>query len=251
MRPNAIQVIYKTVGDTSLMLHLFLPKPSSLYMRHPAILFFHGGGFVGGHPAQFFPHCMHLASRGMVAASAHYRLLDKGATSVGDCWEDAKSAIRWLRRHADELQIDDTSIVVGGMSSGAALAADAAMLPGWDAPDDDLALSARPDALVLFSPALYEPTFVPGRFDPQFYAANHVQPDVPPMLILHGSEDSHFPLPQMERFRDAMVAAGNRCELKVYPGEHGFANYDRDEHRPYQATLADIEQFLASLHMLV
>lgn len=245
MHPVGMEVVYKRTGDISRTLHLFLPKLPSPHARRPAIIFFHGGGFVGGHPAQFFQHCAHFASRGIVAASAHYRLLNQGATSIGDCLMDVKSAIRWIRMYADELQVDLNKVVVGGSSSGAALAADAAMASGWDSSDDDLTLSARPDALVLFSAALFEPTFVPGRFNPEFYAMNHIQPNIPPMLILHGSDDSHFPLPQMEQFRDAMVATGNECELKVYPGEHGFANYDRDDHRPYRATLADVEHFLA------
>ena len=251
MEPGGIEVIYKTVGDIPLKLHLFLPKQPLTQCRRPAILFFHGGGFVGGHPAQFFPHCAHFASCGLVAASARFRLLNKGAISVGDCLRDAKSAIRWLRAHADELQVDSTKVVVGGMSGGAALAADAAMVPGWDDPNDDRTVSAKPDAVVLYSPALFEPTFVPGRFDPDLYAVNHVQPNLPPMLILHGADDSHFPLPQMEQFHDAMIAAGNQCELLVYPGEHGFANYDRDDHRPYHATLTDVERFLTNLGVLV
>ena len=251
MHTAGIDVVYKRVGDLTLLLHLFLPNQRSPQARRPAIIWFHGGGFVGGHPAQFFPHCAHFASRGIVAASVRYRLLNQGATSVGDCLMDAKSAIRWLRVHADELQVDAHKLVAGGMSSGAALAADAAMVPGWDPLDDDRTVSARPDALVLYSAALFEPTFVPGRFDPAFYAANHVQANMPPMLILHGADDSHFPLPQMEHFCAAMVAAGNQCTLQVYPGEHGFANYDRDDQRPYQATLAEVEYFLTTLGILV
>ncbi|HSH79080.1 MAG TPA: alpha/beta hydrolase fold domain-containing protein [Herpetosiphonaceae bacterium] len=250
MHPGGIEVVYKRVGDTPLTLHLFFPKQPPPHDRRPVIIFFHGGGFVGGHPAQFFHHCTHFASRGVVAASARYRLLNTGAGSVGDCLMDAKSVIRWIRRHADELQVDPRKLVVGGSSSGAALAAGAAMVPGSDTADDDLTLSARPHALVLFSAALFESTFVPGRFDPAFYAVNHVQANIPPMLILHGADDSHFPLPQMEQFRAAMVAAGNQCELNVYPGEHGFANYDRDDHRPYYATLGDVEHFLAKLGLL-
>ena len=250
MQATGIEVVYKRVADTALTLHLFLPEEPHAGRRRPAVLFFHGGGFVGGHPGQFFPHCTHFASRGLVAASARYRLVKHGATAVGDCLMDAKSAIRWLRAHAAALQVDASRVVVGGMSGGAALAADAAMVPGWDAPGDDLTVSARPDALVLYSPALFEPTFVPGRFDPQLYAVNHVHPGIPPMLILHGADDSHFPLQEMERFRDAMIAAGNHCAVQVYPGEHGFANYDRDDHRPYLATLSDMEHFLTSLGML-
>ena len=250
MQTSGIEVVYKTVGETPLTLHLFLPKQPPKSARRAAIIFFHGGGFVGGHPAQFFQHCEHFAAQGLIAATARYRLLNKGATSVGDCLADAKSAIRWLRTHSDELQVDTTKVVAGGSSSGAALAAGAAMIDGWDAADDDRSISARPDALVLYSAALFEPAFVPGRFDPQFYAINHIRPQLPPMLILHGADDSHFPLAQMEQFRDAMVAVGNRCELQVYPGEHGFANYGRDDKRPYHATLQAVEQFLASLGLL-
>jgi dienelactone hydrolase len=61
------------------------------------------------------------------------------------------------------------------------------------------------------------------------------------MLILHGAEDEHFPLAQMEQFRDAMLTAGNRCELQVFPGGHGFFNHGRDENRPYHATLKAVE----------
>jgi dienelactone hydrolase len=131
--------------------------------------------------------------------------LGKGADSVGDCLIDAKAAIRWLRAHATELHVDPTKVVAGGGSGGATLAADAVMVEGFDAPDDDHTISAKPDVLVLLTPALFEPAFVPGRFDE---------------------------------------------ELQVYPGEHGFFNYGRDDNRPYQATLRVVEQFLASLDLL-
>lgn len=250
MTTNAIQVIYKSVDDIDLKLCLFLPKQPPTSAKRGAVIFFHGGGFVQGHPAQFFHHCEHFADQGIVAATAHYRLLGKGATSVGDCLADSKSAIRWLRRHADELQIDPTKVVAGGNSGGATLAADAAMISGWDAEDDDLTISAEPDALVLYSPAPFEPALVSGRFDPQFYTVNHIRPQLPPMLILHGSEDTRFPLDRMQQFRDAVIAAGNRCELQVSPGEHGFANYGRDDNGPYQTTLHAVGQFLKSLRML-
>lgn len=250
MTRNPTEVVYKTIGETSLKLHLYLPETSPTRQKRPAIIFFHGGGFVQGHPAQFYPHCQHFAGLGLVAAAAEYRLLGKAAPSVGDCLADSKSAIRWLRAHAEELYSDTSRVVAGGGSSGANLAANAAMVEGWDAADDNLAISAKPDALVLFTPALFEPAFVPGRFDEQFYSIRYVRARLPPMLILHGADDEHFPLAQMEQFRDAMVAAGNRCELQVYPGGHGFFNYGRDDNRPYQATLAAAEQFLASLGML-
>jgi acetyl esterase len=94
MSTSAIRIIYRTVGETHLILHLFLPKQPSIQAKRGAIIFFHGGGFVQGHPAQFFHHCQYFADRGKVAATAHYRLLGKGADTVGDCLTDAKAAIR-------------------------------------------------------------------------------------------------------------------------------------------------------------
>ena len=63
-------VVYKTVGDVSLALHLFEPEGHKATDKRPAIVFFFGGGWNGGTPSQFYPHCAYLASRGMVAVAA-------------------------------------------------------------------------------------------------------------------------------------------------------------------------------------
>ena len=63
-------VVYKTLDQVELKLHVFLPdghKPSD---KRSAIVFFFGGGWNSGSPSQFYPHCEHLAVRGMVALSA-------------------------------------------------------------------------------------------------------------------------------------------------------------------------------------
>jgi acetyl esterase/lipase len=65
---------YKTIGDSRLHLHKFLPPGWGPKGRRPAIVFFFGGGWRAGRPEQFYPHCAYLASRGMVAVSAEYRV---------------------------------------------------------------------------------------------------------------------------------------------------------------------------------
>lgn len=235
-------VVYKAIDGINLKLHLFLPNQVS--GRRAAILFFHGGRFIQGHPAQFFPHCRYLASRGMVAASATYRLLGKGASSVLDCFVDSQAAISWLRAQADALAIDPTQVVVGGGSAGANLAASAAM-------SDEVAPSAKPNALVLFSPALIRPLAEQDGIDEQLY--RHLQPKapLPPMLLLHGTEDEFFPLTAAQGFCQQVADAGNLCWLKLYPqGKHGFFNYGNAENRPFYETLLDTEQFLMQLGML-
>ena len=67
-------VVYKKVGPSELKIHVFTPPNHTLADKRPAIVFFFGGGWNGGSPSQFYPHCDYLASRGMVAMSAEYRV---------------------------------------------------------------------------------------------------------------------------------------------------------------------------------
>ena len=92
----------------------------------------------------------------MVAIDVEYRLIPKppAMDSPRICVEDAKSAFRWVREHAEQLQVDPNKIVGSGGSAGGYLAGAAALLPVWDDPKDDLSVSAKPNALVLFFPAI-------------------------------------------------------------------------------------------------
>ena len=50
---------YKQAGDAKLFLHVFNPEGHKVSDQHPAIVFFFGGGWNGGTPKQFDPHCIH------------------------------------------------------------------------------------------------------------------------------------------------------------------------------------------------
>src|SRR5438045_3916576 len=62
---------YKEVDGTKLNLWIFAPAKTEA--KRPAIIFFFGGGWASGSPAQFERQCRHFAGRGMVAISADYR----------------------------------------------------------------------------------------------------------------------------------------------------------------------------------
>ena len=115
----------------------------------PAVIFIHGGGWHSWNPEQFALDARSYAARGLVGISVGYRLTKPPATTVLDCVADVKSAVRWIRKHAGELGVDPARIVMLGDSAGGHLAAVTALLPGLDAPDDDLTISPRPDVLVL------------------------------------------------------------------------------------------------------
>lgn len=258
---------YKTIGDTKLDLHIFEP-PSGVGAKtnRPAIVFFFGGGWSSGSPAQFEQHCRYLASRGMVAITADYRVASRQQAKPIDCVADAKSAIRWVRTHAARLGIDPRRIAAGGGSAGGHLAAATGTLPTLDAPGEDSSVSSVPNALVLFNPALVLAemeglnlegfgTRVPeermGTAPKNISPAHHVKKGTPPAIIFHGQADTTVPYATAEAFTRVMKAAGNRCELVGFEGQpHGFFNFGRGDNSHYHATLVATDRFLASLGWL-
>ena len=127
---------YKEIGDVKLQLHIFEPAAGAKTNR-PAIVFFFGGGWTGGSPAQFEQHCRYLADRGMVAITADYRVGSRHQVKPTACVADAKSAMRWVRKNAARLGIDPQRVAAGGGSAGGHLAAAVATLPDFDEPGED------------------------------------------------------------------------------------------------------------------
>ena len=146
--------VYKTTQQGELRLHLSLPEDWKAADKRPVIVFFFGGGWANGSYLQFVSQSDYFASRGLVAASADYRISSIHHTQPDKCVEDAKSAVRYLRQHAVELGIDTSRVIASGGSAGGHIAACTALVSGFDADTDDKSISAVPDALVLFNPAL-------------------------------------------------------------------------------------------------
>jgi acetyl esterase/lipase len=251
---------YRKVGDTELKVWIFEPAQKSAKPL-PAIVFFFGGGWSGGSPTQFEPHSRHLASRGMIAIVADYRVKTRQDAKPADCVSDAKACVRWVRANAARLGIDPERIAVGGGSAGGHLAASTATLPGLDTAKDDKSVSCLPNALVLFNPATVLAPF-PGldlkgfgvglskeKFgcEPEEISPlHHVKKGTPPTIIFHGKADTTVPYSTVEKFTEVMKAAGNRCELAGYEGQpHGFFNKSK-----YAETLAAADDFLVSLGYL-
>jgi acetyl esterase/lipase len=259
---------YKTVGETQLSLHIFEPPASATAAKanRPAIVFFFGGGWTNGSPGQFEQHCRHLAARGMVAITADYRVASRHQAKPVDCVADAKSALRYVRANAARLGVDPRRIAAGGGSAGGHLAAAIATVPGFDAPGEDTKVSAVPDALALFNPALVLAelpgldlagfgTRVPeermGTAPKNISPAHHVKKGTPPTIIFHGKADTTVPYATAEAFARAMQAAGNRCELVGAEGQgHGYFNHGRGDGTHFKDTLARTDAFFVSLGWL-
>ncbi len=264
--------VYRQIDGRELRLFIFTPPAPGMAAAtppRPALVFFHGGAWRGGSPEVFFPHARYFATRGLVAISVEYRLITPQALGVADCVEDARAALRFVREHAASLGIAPDRIAAGGDSAGGHLAACLATVPGGDA-------ASRPDALVLYNPVLDLTVgdwvrFVLGgaRLDLKGAAQPpaspdelaraaalspilHVGPGLPPSLLLQGSDDRVTPPEHAQRFAEAALAAGARCELQLLPATgHAFVvpRYRAPEPVVVE-TLRETDRFLARLGWL-
>lgn len=247
---------YKTVGDVVLTMDVFESDTPPTAGR-PAIVFFFGGGWAGGIKAQFHPHARMLAERGMVAFCADYRTASRHGTTPFACVRDGKSAVRYLRAHADALGLDPDRIVAAGGSAGGHVAACTAVIEGHEEPGEETAVSSRPNAMLLFNPVLdttergYGIEKVTEARKTEISPCHHVQPGLPPTLILQGTADTTTPPENADRFTRLMCAAGNRCRVVSFQGErHGFFNHGRKDNRPFRETMAAATTFLAENRFL-
>jgi acetyl esterase/lipase len=254
--PAADRVVeYKKIGDVSRSLHIFNPEGHKPSDRSPAIVFFHGGGWNGGGYMQFSWQCDYLASRGMVAIAAEYRTMKRFGTTPKECVMDAKSAMRWIRAHADELGIDPNRLAAGGGSAGGHLAAATALLEGFNEAGEDTSVSCVPNALVLFNPVADNGPSGWGHdrvkeYWMEFSPLHNIHKDAPPTVILTGSADTAFKIASAKAYEAKMKEMGRRCDLYIYEGQpHAFFNRERSLEMHYQ-TMLDADRFLVSLGYL-
>ena len=273
--PGARTETYKTVGETKLDMFIFEPEGHRANDARPAVVFLFGGGWRGGTPGQFYRHCEYLASRGMVAMTADYRVKRRHNATPQDCVEDAKSAIRWVRQHAKRLGVDPQRIAAGGGSAGGHTACATGVIQGFEAKSEDTKISSVPNAMLLFNPAVMLAPL--GDFNPlgeqkaadiaertggkpvQISPIHHVRKGLPPTIIFHGTQDEAVPHASVERYSKLTLDAGNRCELVSYLDQpHGFFNIGRggdagrltNDGRMWLATTRRMDDFLVSLGWL-
>lgn len=264
---GAVQKTYKTVDETELNVWIFNPQKHKASDKAPCVVFFFGGGWTGGSPSQFVQHCEYLASRGMVAMVADYRVKSRNNVLANKCVSDAKSAIRWVRQNAAELGIDPEKIAAGGGSAGGHLAAATATLPDFDEPGENQKVSSKPNLLLLFNPAVVlapietdNETFnqkmtqlearmgvKPEKMSPY----HHISSGLPPTIIFHGMADTTVPFFTVEMFTKKMNSKGNHCILVGYENEsHGFFNYGKKNNGPFVDSVQKMDKFLVAHQFL-
>ena len=236
-------VVYGYANGRPLRLNIARPKsPPDEPM--PAIVYIHGGAWIMGDYKG--PWNYPFAARGYFTANVEYRLSGESVfpAQIHDC----KAAIRWLRAHREEYNIDHQRIGVWGHSAGGHLAAllgtshDVEELEGEEGSEG---LPSLVQAVIdLFGPTDLSQIIgtqkyssfleaaeklVDGRLDERealVKMANpiaYVTPDDPPFLIIHGENDDVVPFSQSQLLHDALRKAGVGSTLvKVKNAGHGF-----------------------------
>jgi|SRR5579875_487758 len=259
--PEGVKVLrdlaYVPGGHERQKLDLYLPKNAAGPL--PLVVWIHGGGWQAGSkestPALF------LLGKGYAVASINYRL-SQHATFPAQI-EDCKAAIRWLRAHAKEYNLDPQHVGVWGGSAGGhlvALLGTANNLKEWDTLGGNTDQSSRVQAVCdWFGPTDFTRIAVANQrasgpvsrllggpvaenMDKAKKASpiTHVSSDDPPFLIMHGADDKTVPPEQSEIFAEALKKAGVEVTLKILPGAgHGGTAFTSPESRKLIAEFFD------------
>ncbi|MEP6667687.1 MAG: alpha/beta hydrolase fold domain-containing protein [Chthoniobacter sp.] len=247
---------YVEGGSERQKLDLYLPDKAAAPL--PLVIWIHGGGWAAGDkagcPAQ------RLTGQGYAVASINYRL--SGDALFPAQIEDCKAAIRWLRAHAKDYNLDPNRFGVWGSSAGGhlvALVGTSGDVKEFDkgahldvssrvqavcdyyGPTDLLQMDAHALAAAPFkhdsanSPeskllggAIQEHKDKAARVNPITY----VTPDDPAFLIVHGDQDPLVPHHQSELLFDALKKTGVSVHFHTIHGAghgKGFAGKNIDD----------------------
>lgn len=254
-------VTYGTAAGEDLKLDLASPK--GLDHAVPAIVVIHGGGWMAGKRQDMTSIAKNAASHGYVAATISYRFAPKHRFPAQI--EDSKCAVRYLRAHAKELNIDPKQIGAMGVSAGAHLSM---MLGAMDSSDamegngGNAEQQSKVQAVVSFvgpvNLAREDYTETQTQILEAFFGANPKQKQAEcrlaspitylnkgdaPMLCFFGTKDPLVSNDQAFQIAGALTDAGvpGRVEMIVGAG-HGWVGGEMN--RTLDSTMAFFDEHL-------
>ena len=181
LHQNVTFAQYFTWPESRLQMDIFRPAVKG---KVPAVIFVPGGWWLTGPKVAGTQICYQLAQAGFVAASIEYRTI--GTANYIDVIGDVKAAIRYLRAHADNFNIDKNKIAVIGMSAGGYLATMVGVTSGVDKFNFGDYLNERVDVQAVVD--IFGPTDLTKLADdfPKDVQKNYNAPGAPPALFVNG-----------------------------------------------------------------
>jgi alpha-L-fucosidase 2 len=240
---------YGRAGGEGLLLDAEVPAGRGPF---PAAIIVHGGAWVSGdRRLNVQPLFAPLAAAGFAWFSISYTLA-RDPTTFGSAVSDVEQALRWVVGHAAEYSIDPARIVLIGESAGGQLAAMAALggnapplaaLVCFYAPTDLERLAATSDRIAPGIRGALAATpwarLLLARLK-DLSPIHHVRPDMPPLLLIHGTNDALVPFDQSEEMCRSVRRLGAGCDLvAVRGGGHGLRWWEQSGLTTYKRLLTD------------
>jgi acetyl esterase/lipase len=229
-------------GSRPLTLDLYAPPRAPKDFPKPLLVFVHGGGWNSGDARQGggyndFPGVLaDFAAKGYVVVSVNYRFSSEARYPAAV--QDVKAAIRWLRAHAADYDIDTTRVAIWGEEAGGQIAAlmgtscGVAVLEPNDGvtnntPSDCVQAVIDWHGIVDLGSLGGQPPTPAGLYlgcEPAqceagvLHVANpiaYIGPNTPPFLIQHGVHNA-VPLAQSQKLYDALRAAHVPVDYVTY-----------------------------------
>jgi len=227
-------------------------KPSA------AMILIHGGGWTAGDHYRFTYLGFKFAQKGYVVVTPTYRMIKDAPFPA--CLHDVKNAIRWVRAHAKKYNIDPNRIGAYGNSAGGTLALTAAITNKDDGLDGDGPYQDYSSALqaVVCSGAVGDMSHKNhskraasvywnlaggvNRDTPeskirevmrQASPSSYVHKEVPPMLLVHGAEDTVVFIDSTDEFVKKMKSVGaDITYLRFEDAGHGVMGQEATKTNP-------------------
>jgi acetyl esterase/lipase len=213
-------------------LDLFVPEKAAGLL--PLIIWVHGGAWSAGHKEWQPIPALPMTARGYAVATIDYRLSGeaKWPAQIHDC----KAAVRFLRAHAKDHNLDPDRFGAWGSSAGGHLVAmlgTSGDIKELEGDLGNLGVSSRVQAVCdWFGPTdllvLNNPNPVKGLLGgpaaeniakaKQANPITWVSKDGPPFLIMHGDKDNAVSIQQSELLNEALKKAGVSVKFDPIPG---------------------------------
>ncbi|MCU0881732.1 MAG: alpha/beta hydrolase [Hyphomonadaceae bacterium] len=192
--------------------------PHTLTPDTPVLLFIHGGSWQHGVKEQYRFVGAAFAQAGVQAVLVNYRLFPD--VIFPDFMDDAALAVAHIKREV----AGDRPMLIAGHSAGAQIAALLAGDPRYLAAVGTDICSATSGMIGVAGPYTFTPVapefraiFPPDRLEAA-RPLNFATGARPPSLLLHGTADTTVLPERSTEYATALTAAGNRAEVKLYPG---------------------------------
>lgn len=252
-----LDVTYCTMNDLPQKMDIYYPSSGGPW---PVLMYVHGGGWYQGDKAEG-KGWRGMNEQGFLVVSVNYRLGDH-QTKFPAMIEDVKCAVRYLRAHASDYNIDPDHIGAIGASAGGHLVAllrTTDQSAGWDI-GEYLDQSSRVQAIISMAGIADFTSNIPSGLNGSIYYAfgklagkdspenvavspvTYITSDDPPFLILHGDRDGVVPLEQAKILNQKLTKANvSNKFIIVEGGNHGLQSSTGGETNP---SAAEINQMI-------